>query len=210
MTGPVSSFHDVKNREIFIADGYGDGRRIIAFNSDSGKFTRMWGAYGRKPSDRETDEKEVYGRLSDSPAIPQTFGNPVHKVARAPDGRLCVCDRANNRVQEFELIPGGVRYLREVVIAPGTLVMGAVFDLAFTADGKYMYVADGSNLRVWTIDRETFAILGWTSSAPEKEGTDNISIHRSPLHRIAIEPNGDLLLARTVHGLQRLKYLGVH
>jgi hypothetical protein len=72
-----------------------------------------------------------------------------------------------------------------------------------------MYVADSMNLRIWIADRNAFAVLGWTSAAPEVEGDDNISTHLSGIHRIAIESSGDLLMARTIHGLQRLRFLGV-
>lgn len=193
VNSPPSVYHDVKNRELFVADGYGN-HRIIAFNSDTGKFTRMWGAYGKKPSALTPEE---------------AYGNPVHKIARAPDGLLYVCDRRKNRVQEFQLTPGGVRYLREVVIAPGTGLMGSAFDIAFTPDNRYMYVADGMGMRIWTVDRKSFEVLGWANAAPELEGDDNIGPNRIPLHRIAILPNGDLLLARGRRGVQRLKYLGV-
>jgi hypothetical protein len=207
LNGPVSFYVDVKNREVFIADGYRNNR-VIAFNSETGKFTRMWGAYGKKPSSAQASGSAYGSDLSQRP-IPPSFGNPVHKVARAPDGRLYVCDRINNRVQEFELVPGGVRFLREIFIAPGTLPHGSAWDIAFTAEGKYMYVADSMNLRIWIADRNAFAVLGWTSAAPEVEGDDNISTHLSGIHRIAIESSGDLLMARTIHGLQRLRFLGV-
>ena len=36
---------DEKAHELYIADGYGN-RRVIVFDSDTGKFKRMWGAYG--------------------------------------------------------------------------------------------------------------------------------------------------------------------
>src|SRR5258708_38164804 len=128
----------------------------------------------------------------------------MHKIARAPDGLMYVCDRIKDRVQEFELVPGGVRYLREVMIAPGTGGQGSAFDIAFTPDNKYMFVADGMNQRVWTVDRKTLQVLGWASAAPETEGDDNISQHLSELHRFARMPNGDLLLARVRPGLQVL------
>lgn len=193
LNGPTSCYHDINTREVFVSDGYGN-HRVIAFNSDTGEFSRMWGAYGRKPSSLSATEG---------------FGNPVHKVAAGPDGRLYVCDRINNRVQEFELVPGGARFLREVVVAPGTAIYGAAFDMAFSPDGRYIYVADGSNNRVWTVDHESFTVLGWASTRTETEGDSNLPVHYGLLHRFTIEPSGDLLLACTIRGLQRLKYLGV-
>src|SRR6185436_19794799 len=34
-----------KTNELFVADGYGN-RRVVVFDADSGKFKRMWGAFG--------------------------------------------------------------------------------------------------------------------------------------------------------------------
>jgi hypothetical protein len=191
--GATTCFHDVANREVFISDGYGN-HRVIAFNSDTGEFTRMWGAYGERPSQLSAEK---------------SFGNPVHKVARGPNGRLYVCDRTRCRVQEFEPVPGGARFLREVMIAPGTQQFGSAFDLAFAADGPFLYVADGINQRVWTVDLETFSVMGWTSAQLASEGEDNIPAYHKLLHRFSIEANGDLLLACTIAGFWRMKYLGI-
>jgi hypothetical protein len=191
---PTSCYHNTDTREVFLSDGYGN-HRVIAFNADTGAFTRMWGAYGKKPSSLSAEEG---------------FANPVHKVAVGPGGRIYVCDRIKNRVQEFELIPGGARYLREVTIAPGTGIYGAAYDLAFTSDGKFMVVSDGSNSRIWTIDCDSFAVLGWTSVDHDVEGEVNTPRSYGALpHRFTMLPNGDLLLACVNRGLQRLRYLGV-
>jgi hypothetical protein len=71
-----------------------------------------------------------------------------------------------------------------------------------------MFVADGSAMKVWTVDRESFEVLGWTSVA-EHEGDDDIGISVLPLHQLIRVPNGDLLIAQTRKGLQVLEYLGV-
>ena len=191
--GVTSCFHDVVTREVFLSDGYSN-HRVIVFNSDTGAFTRMWGAYGEKPS---------------SVAPERQYGSPVHKVARGPNGLIYVCDRINSRVQEFELIPGGARYLREVYIAPGTTHFGAAFDIVFTPDDHYMLVDDGINGRIWSVDLESLGVLGWTSTALAEEGTDNVPTYHSLVHRFMIEPNGDLILCCTIAGYHRMYYLGV-
>jgi DNA-binding beta-propeller fold protein YncE len=193
MRGPVSVYNDVENHEVFVADGYGNSR-VIAFDSDTGECTRMWGAYGKKPSSLSPEEG---------------FRSPVHKIVCAPDGLLLVADRTNNRVQEFERVPGGIRYVREAVVGPGTYSMGSAFDIAVTPDNRYLYVADGMGMRLWTVDRETFEVLGWTTAAPERESDDNIGANRSPFHRMALLSSGDILAGMGRRGVRRLRYLGV-
>ena len=39
-----------KTNEVFVADGYVN-RRVIVLDADTGKFKRMWGAYGNTPDD---------------------------------------------------------------------------------------------------------------------------------------------------------------
>jgi DNA-binding beta-propeller fold protein YncE len=192
--GPTSCWHDVENREVFVSDGYGN-HRVIAFNSDTGEFTRMWGAYGKRPSELSAEEG---------------FGNPVHKVIRGPNGLIYVCDRIKNRIQEFELVPGGVGYLREVRVGIGTMMFGSCFDIAFSQDGRFMYVADGSNLRVWLVALEDLSVLGWVSVDNDTGGEDNLGRVYGILHRFRAMPNGDLLLCCTTKGLRRLKYLGTY
>src|ERR1700685_2223422 len=47
---PADVTYYPKTNELFVADGYGN-RRIIVFDADSGKFKRMWGAFGSVPTD---------------------------------------------------------------------------------------------------------------------------------------------------------------
>jgi hypothetical protein len=190
---PTSAYHDTKSREVFISDGYAN-HRVIAFHSDTGEFTRMWGAYGKPPS---------------SLGAVEGFGNPVHKVARGPDGRIYVADRIKNRVQEFELVPGGARFLREVVIAPGTMLFGAAFDIAFAPGGAFMYVADGSNRRIWIVELSSFAVLGWVAGLEDPEGDVNLPAHFGLIHRFNVDAHGNLLLACVARGVKRLNFRGI-
>ena len=189
---PTSSYHNTATREVFVTDGYGN-HRVISFNADTGAFIRMWGAYGKKPSDLDEN----------------SFANPVHKVTAGPDGHIYVADRIKNRIQEFELVPGGVRYIREVSVGPGTGLFGAAFDIGFSPDNRYIYVPDGVSFRVWIIDRESFEVLGSTTVHDEYENDGNLPLHYTIVHRFTVEPNGDLLLACVNRGLRRLKFLGV-
>ena len=175
-------------------------------------MTRMWGAYGKPASSFKYGVRspQAYGAAATAPKQEDGYGNPVHKIYRAPDGKLLVCDRLKSRVQEFELVPGGVRYIREVYVAPGSDGFGAASDVAVTPDNKFMYVSDMRTGVIWIVDRERFVVLGWVNAKPQTEGSDAGRNQRT-LHRFILMPSGDILLARTGPGrLFYLKYLGVH
>ena len=90
--GLVASLElDAKANEIYAADGYGN-HRVAVLDADTGEIKRIWGAYGKPPTD---DDLPAY-----NPDSPQ-FANPVHCIALAKDGLVFVCDRTNNRVQVF-------------------------------------------------------------------------------------------------------------
>ncbi len=67
---PAGMDLDEKAHELYIADGYFN-RRVIVFDSETGAFKRMWGAYGNPPSD------EDYG----GPYVP---GSPVSNFSGTP------------------------------------------------------------------------------------------------------------------------------
>jgi len=194
---PPSAYHHVPNREVFIADGY-TNNRIIAFDVDSGQFKRAWGSYGEDPT---TQTKE------------RSFGNPVHKINMAPDGRLLACDRAKHRVQEFEVTPTGVSFVREISILPGAAGYGTAADVLVTPDNKWMYVLDMSYGRVWLIDRQRWEVVGWVNGENAESYQDqDPTLYDAPrfaspppIHRFTMLPSGDLLLARTRIGLGVLK-----
>ena len=77
----------------------------MVYDADSGKFKRMWGAYGNKPLDhvgrvrRARPRRRFRGsRVSE---VLQQFASPVHDVKVSNDGLVYVADRGNKRVQVF-------------------------------------------------------------------------------------------------------------
>jgi DNA-binding beta-propeller fold protein YncE len=83
--------------ELFVADGYGN-HPVIVFDADTGKFKRMWGAFGNKPLD--DDHCNLVLPLSFSDPGPPQFST-VHAIRVAHDGTVYVADRENRRVQMF-------------------------------------------------------------------------------------------------------------
>src|SRR5439155_2884136 len=147
---PAKTFVDKETNKLYVADGYGN-HRVIVFDAETGKYKRHWGAYGKPPDDTPL------GRYSPADPPAQQFRNPVHCAELSNDGLLYVCDRVNDRVQVFK--PDGT-FVKEAFIAKNTLGDGSVFDIAFSKDPqqKYIYLADGSNMKVHIIQRDTMEV----------------------------------------------------
>lgn len=180
---PTDAYHDVARREVYISDGYVN-HRIAVFNSDTGEFLRAWGAYGKSPP------FPASGR--------DTFNNPVHAISRGPEGHLYVCDRKNDRIQVFDAIGREVVFVRELKIEAES-PFGTTFNVAFSLDGDFMFVADGNNARIWIVDLKewkTVGVFGGTSAKKDLSGT---------IHKIVANGAGDLLLGRTQRGVELLR-----
>ena len=130
---PAGMELDEKAHEIYFADGYLN-RRIIVFDSETGAFKRMWGAYGNPPSDADL----VPYAPGDAPS--QLFRNPVHAVHISQDGFVYVCDRINDRIQVFTKEG---KFVKEFFCARQTLGNGSTYDLAFSHDAAQKYLARG-------------------------------------------------------------------
>ena len=183
--------------EAFVADGYAN-KRVAVLDADTGKFKRYWGAYGNKPDDTNI------GRYSPEDPPAQQFRNPVHCADPSNDGLVYVCDRANDRIQVFKT---DGTFVKEKLIAPLTLGDGSVWDIAFSKDSaqKFMYVADGKNMRVYILDRESLEILTSFGDGGRQPG------QFFAVHSIATDSKGNIFTTETYEGkrVQKFKYKGV-
>ena len=188
---------DFSANEAYVADGYGH-RRVAVLDVDTGEFKRYWGAYGNKPDD---------GRLEPySPEAPpaQQFRSPVHCAEPSEDGLIYVCDRAGDRIQVFN--PDGT-FVKEGFIAPETLAQGSVWDIAFSKDPeqKFLYLADGQNMKVYVLDRESLEILTTFGDGGRQPG------QFFAVHSIATDSKGNIYTTETYEGkrVQKFKYMGL-
>lgn len=141
---------DKQANEIYAADGYGN-HRVAVLDGDTGEIKRVWGAYGKPPTD---DDLPAY-----NPKSPQ-FANPVHCVTLGKDGLVYVCDRSNNRVQVFSKEGG---FVRQFVFDPNTRGPGSAWGLAFSPLDKkqnYFVLIDGTDNVVQTVRRRDGAVVG--------------------------------------------------
>ena len=193
LKGPAKMYVDPKANELYVADGYGN-HRVIVFDAETGKYKRHWGAYGNKPDDTPL------GRYNPADPPAQQFRNPVHCAELSHDGMLYVCDRPNDRIQVFK--PDGT-FVKETIIAKNTLGDGSVWDIAFSKDPqqKYIFLADGSNEKVYIILRETMEILTSFGDGGRQPG------EFYAVHSIATDSKGNIFTTETYRGQRIQKFL---
>lgn len=188
---PADTEVDPATNELYVADGY-HNYRIIVFDADTGALKRMWGAYGKPP----TDEKVTY-----NPSAPpnQQFGNPVHCVRVSRDGLIYVCDRQNDRIQVFR--KDGT-YVKEFIVAKDTLANGSVWDLRLSIDPAqtFLFNADGANNEVRTLLRDNGEII----AAFGRNGRQAGEFHW--VHNLAIDSKGNLYTTEVDSGKRAQKF----
>src|SRR5882672_128777 len=194
---PAKTFVDKTANEVYVADGYGN-HRVIVYDAETGKYKRHWGAYGHKPEDVDLGPYKP-----DAPPA-QQFRNPVHCAELSVDGLLYVCDRPNDRIQVFK--KDGT-FVKEAFIAKRTLGDGSTWDIAFSKDPqqKYIFLADGSNEKVYVLLRDTLEILTSFGDGGRQPG------QFYAVHSIAADSKGNLFTTETYRGqrVQKFVYKGL-
>jgi DNA-binding beta-propeller fold protein YncE len=188
---------DPSANEAFVADGYRN-KRVAVLDADTGVLKRYWGAYGNAPDDTDLGPFVPGGE----PA--KQFRNPVHCAQPSNDGLLYVCDRVNNRLQVFKT---DGTFVRELFIKPNSLGDGSVWDIAFSPDAeqKYIYLADGTNRKIFVIERETLETLTTFGDGGRNPG------QFFAVHNIAVDSKGNIYTVETYEGkrLQKFIYKGM-
>jgi len=199
--GPTQIYVDPKTNEAYISDGYRN-RRIIVLDADTGAFKRMWGAYGKPPQDPQ--QKDAFGsdRSKDNFSV-------THCIMSANDDLLYVCDRANSRVQVFK--KDGT-YVNEVFIGdvehPGAKThLGTAWSVGFSPDKdqRFMYVADGTNKKIWILNRKDLKVLGSFGSGGRQGG------QFQTIHVLGVDSKGNIYAGETLSGnrVQRFLFTGL-
>jgi hypothetical protein len=151
LSGAAAFDVDAAANEVYVADGYGN-HRVIVFDADTGKFKRLWGAYGKPP----TDEKlPPY----DPSAAPSTQFLLVHGIRIAKDGLVYVTDRLNDRIQVFK--KDGT-FVSEYIYDKDTRGAGSVGNVTFWPDKtqSFMAINDPGNFQIRFARRSDGAVLG--------------------------------------------------
>lgn len=192
---PANMTVDAAANELYVADGYFN-HRVIVFDADTGAFKRLWGAYGKPP----TDEKLPPYNPSSEPS--RQFAN-VHCIRIAPDGLVYVCDRTNNRIQVFR--KDGT-FVKEIFAEKATIWTGSMWDLAIWPDAaaSFLINADGANNEVRIMARDG----GETLDRFGRSGRMAGEFHW--VHTMAIDSKGNVFTAEvdTAKRVQKFLFTG--
>ena len=185
---PADAWVLPKTNELYVADGYGN-HRVAVYDAETGRFKRMWGAFGNKPVDKDQCPPPSLKAVPDGPG-PGQF-SIVHAIRVANDGTVYVADRENRRVQMFT---GEGQFVKQFVRH------GAPFarNLALSPDPgqRVLYVGGGTDIVV--MDRRTLEVVTTISGSGIVGGG----------HHIATDSKGNLYVAATARGLQKLAFKG--
>ena len=178
-----------RTNEIFVADGYGN-HRVIVFDSDTGAFKRTWGAFGKPPGGVDNCEVTAPKTFPDDVGPPDY--NVVHAIRVSNDGMVYVADRENRRLQMFT---ADGKFVKQLVQRD----TGFARDLAFSPDREQQFLYVGAGKGIAIVDRKTLEILGMVQ-VPGQLG---------PGHHIATDSKGNIYIAQTGAGMQKLVYKGM-
>ena len=179
---------DPQTNELFVADGYGN-HRVAVFDADTGKFKRMWGAFGNKPADADSCAIISYKEFSE-PGPPQF--SVVHAIRVAKDGMVYVADRENRRVQMFDRNGKFIKQLMK-----GDAIFAR--NLALSPDPQQQFLYTGYGKGIAVIDRKSLEYVGLIQPA----GILGAG------HHIQTDSKGNIYIAQTGAGMQRLLFKGM-
>ena len=150
----------------------------------------MWGSFGNAPEDQDDCPNLSFDSVPPGPG-PQQFVI-VHALRVSNDGLVYVADRENRRVQVFtiageyldQIIEHEVPFARNVALSPDS-------------DQQFLYVGGGDGIMVYS--RESLEYLTTIAG-------DGVI---GPGHQIQTDSVGNLYIAATGAGYQRLLFTGL-
>jgi len=187
---PSSFAVDPANGDVYITDGYGN-RRVVVFDRN-GNYIRQ---FGRQATKAESES-----------GMGGVFLGIVHCLALSSDGLLYVADRDGKRIQVFDKTGNFKKNIfikRRRADLPGN---GAPWWILLSREKaqRYLYVADGLDEVIWTLDRDSGQTLSGFGRLGHMAGAFTF------LHTITMNSKGDLFIGETVGGrrVQKFKAVG--
>ncbi len=150
-------------------------RRVLVYDMTTGAYKRGWGGHGMPLSDISNDPIPTYKWTGGPPPEEKNMVPDLHFVEISKDRLVYVGERGQDRIEVFTT---DGKFVKEFYVSPNTPSQraedcGGLYHLKFPPCGttyklvlsrdpqqKYLYVADGTNDRVWILDRQTGKTLG--------------------------------------------------
>ncbi len=160
---------DVARNELYAADGYGN-RRVVVFDTETGAFKRMWGAFGAAPPATPPGPPLPVLRppgIADQEGKGSLEFRSVHGVEMSKDGLVYVSDRDHQRVQVFDRMG---RYRTQVFVHRNAQSRQTASGLALSPDQRWLYVVDFGNAQLVVLDRKTLKEVATIGSSGKEPG----------------------------------------
>ena len=153
-------------------------------------FKRTWGAFGKPPGGKDNCAIARLTEFAPGDGLPDF--NVAHSIRVSNDGTVYLADRENRRVQMFSSDGKFVKQLRHTA-APFAA------NLAFSPDPEQQFLYVGGGKAITIVDRKTLEVLGQVQEEGQLGGG----------HHIATDSKGNLYIAQTTAGMQRLMFKGL-
>jgi len=191
-------FVDTQAQEVYAADGYGNNR-VIVFDSETGRFKRMWGAFGNAPPSTFEPNRPT-PQPQETPEGPPDFGLP-HAIKVSRDGIVYVADRINNRIQMFTREGTFLRQVRVTNEDSSVVSVPAGFAFSPDRDQRFLYVVDSGPMRIVIFDRASMTQIGVVGMKGANAGEFDI------VHHMAVDSKGNLYTAEIVNNRRAQKFV---
>lgn len=149
-------------------------RRVLIYDMTTGAFKRGWGGHGMSLAEISNDPIPPYTWTGGPPPDERNFVPDLHFVEISRDRLVYIGERGQNRIEVFTT---DGKFLKEFYVSPNTPARGegcgglantkmppcgTTYKLAISRDPqqKYLYVADGTNNKVWILDRDSGKTIG--------------------------------------------------
>ena len=151
-------------------------KRLLVYDASTGAYKRGWGGHGMPLSEISNERIPSYTWTGAPPPDEKNFVPDLHFVEISKDRLVYIGERGQNRIQVFT--PEG-KFVKEFYVSPNTPGQrvgegcgglantkmppcGTTYKLVISRDPqqKFLYVADGTNNKVWILDRQSGKTLG--------------------------------------------------
>ena len=151
-------------------------KRVVIYDASTGAYKRGWGGHGMPLSDVSNAPIPPYTWTGAPPPDEKNFVPDLHFVEISKDRHVYIGERGQNRIEVFTT---DGKFVKEFYVSPSTPGQrvgegcgglnnpklppcGTTYKLAISKDPqqKFLYVADGTNNKVWILDRQSGRTLG--------------------------------------------------